>query len=85
MGAEAAAAAAELGAGTGEGLGGGKAGPGRGEARGGGCEDRALSPRSPLARPPGTAWHGAVWSFPPESSEKGRRASHTPAPAFEGR
>ena len=45
------AAAAELGAGTGEGLGGGKAGPGRGEARGGGCEDRAPSPRSPLARP----------------------------------
>lgn len=37
-----------------------------------------------LARPPGTAWHGPVWSFPPESLERGRRASHTPAPAFEG-
>ena len=34
---------------------------------------------------PGTARHGAVWSFPPKSSERGRGASLTPAPAFEGR
>lgn len=34
---------------------------------------------------PGIAGLGAVWSFPPESSERGRRASLSPAPAFEGR